>query len=172
MQHTRDARRMRRRMVVAILALVALTATAGSAALAPRPADAERVYTVAQVNAGLARNPATWIGRVVRVRGRAIIPVDHGTVRCCATLLVDPAAPAQRITLVWRSVSPWLTFLLRLPVIQAFVAPRVGGTGVYLVRLTRVARSGPAPGLPNYFPYTGETVVVSDDRAELVNSLH
>jgi hypothetical protein len=87
-------------------------------------------------------------------------------------MLVDPNMPSQRIELVWRSVSPWLTVLLRLPVIQTFVARRVGGVGVYLVRLTQVAQLKPAPGLPAYFPYSSKTVVVSHNQAELTQSLN
>ena len=163
---------MKRRASVIILGLLAIAVTAVLVTLVSRPVRAERAYTVAQVNAGLARNPSAWLGRVVSVRGRAIIPIDRGMVRCCATWLVDPDAPAQHIELVWRAVSPWLAMLLRLPLVGSIVAPRIGGTGIYLVRLTQATRITSATGLPDYYPYTTETVVASDDRAVLVNSLN
>lgn len=139
--------------------------------LVPRGTGAGPIYTVAQVNAGLARNPAAWVGHVVQVRGRAVIPGNRGTVACCTALLVDPDVPAQHIYLVWRAASPLLTMLLGIPFVNTFVANRIGGIGVYRVLITRMTRLVPAPGLPNYYPYTNETVAVSDDRAVLVNDL-
>jgi hypothetical protein len=148
-----------------------VVASAAGLALAPGRAGAGQVYTVAQVNAGLARNPAAWVGRVVQVHGRAVIPIIHDTVACCSALLVDPNAPTQRIHLAWRAVSPVLAALLRIPLVKALVARRIGGIGVYRVLITRVSRVVPAPGLPKYYPYTNQTVIVSEDRAELLTDL-
>src|SRR5579875_2453966 len=145
-----------RRATAAVL--VAVLVLAGAVALAVPQASGERVYTVAQVDSGLARRPAAWIGRVVEVRARAVIPVRHAAPICCTALLVDPVAPAQHIGLGWRTVSPLLRLALRVPFLQTFVAGRIGGLGVYRVQITRVTTLVPAPGLPQYFPYTGKTV--------------
>src|SRR5690242_11482864 len=126
---------MRRRVMVTLAAVVALTLAAGVAALTNRGGGP--VYTVAQINRGLAQHPAAWLGHVVSVRGKALIPINGGWPVCCSGLLADPAAPAQRIRLVWRTVSPLLTLALRLPVLKTVAAPRVGGAGVYRVFLTR-----------------------------------
>src|SRR5438094_727841 len=61
---------MRRRHVVvglALLAVLALVLTVGL--IAARLAPVGRVYTVAEVQAGLANHPNAWIGRVVLVQG-------------------------------------------------------------------------------------------------------
>lgn len=163
---------MRRRVMIALVAVVVLASAAGVAAFTSRGEDAEPVYTVAQVNRGLAQNPAGWLGRIVRVRGKALIPMNRAGPVCCSGLLADPAAPAQRIRLVWRAVSPLLTLALRLPVLKAVAAPRVGGAGVYRVLLTRATGIVPAPGLPGYFPYSGKTVAVNYDEAALVGDLN
>ncbi len=73
----RVARPTRRRgpSAVALGVLLGLAVLAGLvAAVAGHPSSpAGPVYTVAQVRAGLARQPAAWVGRTVLVRGIAIL---------------------------------------------------------------------------------------------------
>ncbi len=157
------------------LLVVALALAAGVAvALTAQMSGTQRAYSVAQVNAGLTYNPSAWLGRVVTVRGRLVIPIslDRGAVICCSGVLVDPALPGQRIRLVWRAVGPLLAALLRVPVVKSLVAGRVGAVGVYRVRLMRLTRMVPAQSLPNYYPYVSKTVAKNEDRAELVGALN
>lgn len=163
---------MRRRVIVALVVLVALMSAAGVAAFKPGGEGAEPVYTVVQVNRGLAQHPASWLGRIVRVRGQAIIPLNRAGPVCCSGLLADRTAPAQRIRLVWHTVSPLLTLALHLPLLKTVTASRIGGAGVYRVLLTRATGIVPAPGLPGYFPYTGKTIAVNYDEAALVGALN
>lgn len=131
------------------------------------------VYTVAQAMAGLDQHPAAWSGRTVEVRGRAVIPLCVRTTPCRlpAAFLVDLARPGRRIRLAWTHVNPLLAGLLRLPYFGDVVARRVGGVGVYRVRLMHATIVVPAQGLPGYYPYTSQTTVAYDDQALLVNGL-
>lgn len=65
------------------------------AAIVGRPASA-RVYTVAQVRAGLVRQPAAWVGRTVLVRGVAVLSFwprgPQGTGGSSVSCAVPPAA--------------------------------------------------------------------------------
>lgn len=160
---------MTRRKVVTLVVVLILAA---AVALAWPSSGGERVYTLAQVRAGLTRRPAAWIGRVLLVRARAIIPITRSAPLCCSATLVDPDQPGQRIQLGWRSLSPMLRLALHVPLLQTFVAGRIGGVGVYRVQLARVTTLVPASGLPQYFPYTGKTVAASAIRAELVGDLN
>jgi hypothetical protein len=133
---------------------------------------AERVYTVAQVTAGLAHHPTAWSGRILDVRGRAVIPLCPGTPSCrpSAAVLVDLHEPSSRIRLTWTRVNPLLTVLLRIPYVGAL--GWVGGVGVYRVHLIRSPLVVPADNLPRYFPYTNRTALSYDDQALLVNGLN
>jgi hypothetical protein len=161
---------MRRRTVVAALAALGLAAVTGL--VVRQDHGAERVYTVAQVTAGLAHHPAAWSGRTLDVRGRAVIPLCPGTASCrpSAAVLVDLHAPSSRIRLTWTKVNPLLTVLLRVPYVGAL--GWVGGVGVYRVHLIRLSLVVPADNLPQYFPYTNRTVLSYDDQALLVNGLN
>ncbi len=58
---------MMRRIVLVLAALALVVAIIMATGQRPTPAGA--VYTVAQVRAGLARNPRAWVGRTILVRG-------------------------------------------------------------------------------------------------------
>lgn len=64
---------MRMRVMVVGLLALAGAAAGGIAAMAPQPQSIGPVYTVAQVQMGLARHPREWIGRTVRVRGTSYL---------------------------------------------------------------------------------------------------
>ena len=161
---------MRRRTVVAAIAMLGLAV--GTGLVVRQDHGAERVYTVAQVTAGLAHQPAAWNGRTLDVRGRAVIPLCPGAASCrpSAAVLVDLYEPSSRIRLTWRRVNPLLTVLLRVPYVSAL--GWVGGVGVYRVHLFRSPRVVPADNLPQYFPYTNRTALAYDDQALLVNGLN
>jgi len=59
----------RRSLIVVLFALLILAVIVGRAR---QPASPERVYALTAVTAGLARQPGTWVGRTVLVRGTAI----------------------------------------------------------------------------------------------------
>ena len=55
-----------------ITALIGLVLAVGLVVTIVAGAATEPVYTIAQVRAGLAQDPAAWVGRVVLVRGRVM----------------------------------------------------------------------------------------------------
>src|SRR5437588_7823977 len=59
-------------LAIAVLLAVALAAGAVLVFVVHSPAAAGPVYTVAQVQAGLARHPQAWVGRTVLVRGTTL----------------------------------------------------------------------------------------------------
>ena len=61
---------MKRRIVLVLAALT--LAVAIIVAMGHQPTPMGAVYTVAQVRAGLARNPRAWVGRTILVRGLVI----------------------------------------------------------------------------------------------------
>jgi hypothetical protein len=85
-----------RRVVLLMLGLVLVAGLL--AAVVGRRAP-ERVYTVAQVRADLARQPAVWVGRTVLVRGVAVLsfwpigPAGGGSVPCALPPATLPPAP-------------------------------------------------------------------------------
>lgn len=164
---------MRRRRIVAAAAVFALALVIGSVVEGRARTGATPVYTVAQVTAGLDQHPAAWSGRTVEVRGRAVIPLCVRTSPCRLSLafLVDLDRTGRRLRLAWTRVNPLLAGLLRLPYLGGVVAGRVGGVGVYRVRLVHATIVVPAQGLPAYYPYTSKTTVAYDDEALLVNGL-
>jgi hypothetical protein len=161
---------MRRRTVVATITALGLAVVTGL--VVRQDHGGARVYTVAQVTAGLAHHPAAWSGRTLDVRGRAVIPLCSVTSSCrpSAAVLVDLRAPSSRIRLTWTKVNPLLTVLLRVPYVGALGWD--GGVGVYRVHLIRLPRVVPADNLPQYFPYTNRTVLSYEDQALLVNGLN
>jgi hypothetical protein len=130
------------RLLVAPLALVL---GAGSAAvIGTGQSTSARVYTVAEVQAGLARSPEVWVGRTVLVRGIAVAgePVDYlspSLVDADASAAVDP------LPLAWAGLDPLRAFLRRLPWL-ASLAPRAQAlrwdeVAVYRVQLRVQARA-------------------------------
>src|SRR2546421_3109 len=100
-------RAMRRRTVVAAMAVLGLALATGLAAVVRQERGGERVYTVAQVTTGLTRHPTAWIGRTLNVRGRAVLLPCPGTAACgpSAAVLVDVHEPSSRIPLTWTRVN-------------------------------------------------------------------
>jgi hypothetical protein len=167
-------RTIRRRSVVAAMAVLGFALVNGLAAVVRQDRGAERVYTVAQVTTGLAQHPAAWSGRTLNVRGRAVILPCPRTAACwpSAAVLVDLREPGSRIRLTWARVNPLLSVLLRIPYVGQVALGRVGGIGVYRVLIVRSSRVVPADNLPHYFPYTSRTVFAYDDQALMVNGLN
>jgi hypothetical protein len=131
---------------------VALLAVLGLAGLAPAVAglsaqlDPGPVYTVAQVQAQLARRPGAWAGRTVRVSGRAVacaIRFERGYLRCVGEepRLIDPdAGPASEpLPLVWGARDRLLTMVRRVPLLGGLLpAPQAvtwGAVATYRVGL-------------------------------------
>jgi hypothetical protein len=59
-------------LIIAVLLTLAVAAGAVPVFVVHNPAAAGPVYTVAQVQAGLARHPQAWVGRTVLVRGTVL----------------------------------------------------------------------------------------------------
>jgi hypothetical protein len=96
-------------------------------AISSRPGH-DTVYTVAQVQAGLAWRPGAWAGRTVRVRGRATacaIKLAHGHFHCMPRQprLNDPdvAATTEPLPLAWEDPSPALTVMRRVPLLGSLL---------------------------------------------------
>ena len=163
---------MRRRSVLVIVAAAIGILAGGGVLVAPR-GQAEHIYTVAQVDAGLALSPAAWIGRTLDVQGKAVIPTCT-TAACrpgASDRLIDLRAPGQQISLMWSAVNPLLRTLMGIPFLRSVVADHVGGAGVYRVLILRTIKSVRDQGVPDYYPYNSRTVVVIKDTAVLVGSL-
>jgi hypothetical protein len=158
------------------MAVLGFALVTGLVTLVRQGRSAERVYSVAQVTAGLALHPTAWTGRTLDVRGRAVVSLCPGTgtasCRSALAVLVDLHEPSSRIRLTWTRVNPLLTILLRIPYVGQVAVRLVGGVGVYRVRLIRSTLVEPPRDLPNYFPYTSKTVLAYDDQALLVNGLN
>lgn len=142
-----------RRYLVPLLVLPALVVVATSAAVttAGRP-DHSRVYTVAEVRDRLARNPGDWVGRTVRVRGKAMachIWLEHGHFQCRPQrpCLSDPDADAtsEPLLLRWDDPNPALTVLRRLPLLGSLMrAPQTvdwGEVATYRIQVRPMASS-------------------------------
>jgi hypothetical protein len=101
------------------------------------------VVTVTEVEHALARDPAGWSGRIVRVRGRAARYVSWQAPDSLVThlVLVDPApAPStQPLAIVWGRPDPVLAALRQVPLVGAVVPPpqhlQPGSTAVYRVQV-------------------------------------
>ncbi len=120
----------------ALFALITLALVATVAATATRPAPVATVYTVAQVRAGLARNPGAWVGRTILVR--ALIMQCRRVEGCSAIPtgiprmgLVDgiPIIEMPRATVLSQSLplqieqDPLRAFLRRAPLLDRVVSP-------------------------------------------------
>jgi hypothetical protein len=118
------------------------------------------MYTVAQVQAGLARHPGSWVGHTVRVRGRATacsIELEHGHFHCLPRQphLDDPDAGSwiEPLLLVWKDPNPALTIMRRVPLLGSLLpAPQEldwGTVATYRVQLRAVTR-GPCSAATCY----------------------
>ena len=108
---------LHQRWAVPSTAMSALTLTAFSPA-----------YTVSQLRAHLAQDPARWVGRLVRVQGLAVSSVrlhsaDFGSIMLAQPQLIDPAASGRTasLPLVWGGADPLWAQLRRLPVLGSLV---------------------------------------------------
>jgi hypothetical protein len=137
------------RLLVAPLALVL---GAGSAAVISTGQRSHvPVYTLAELRAGLVRNPAAWVGRAVRVRGMVqssgCLAWDAGGSAPCrdrAAYLLGPDGASVLQVAGWER-DPLLATLRRLPLVGRLVpgprAARWGALATYRVRL----QAAPAP---------------------------
>jgi hypothetical protein len=114
-----------------------------------------RVYPVAQVQAGLDRNPRLWVGRTVLVYGVVIgcppgypcLITPAGTVENALGLASSSSVPlAQALHLDWEPQDPWLMALRQVPLLGRLVpAPQalcMEGPADYRVRLVSVKPCG------------------------------
>ncbi len=99
--------------------------------LPARPLAAAPVYSVAQISAGLARNPAAWVGRTLLVRGTAVelYPCAPSVTLCyLQALLLDDAtqnAGVQFPLEVQAGDSTW-NILRRVPVVGSLLTRGTG----------------------------------------------
>ena len=154
--------------LVALLGLALLAALVAVAA--PHGSGGGPIYTVAQARAGLTRQPRAWVGRTVLVRGQLIVAGCAGS--CFGdAVLADTDDASKRLRVTWTTVNPMLTLLLGTPIVGPLVKGRIGGVGVYRVRLARQTFASSPSDLPRYFPYTNRRVYVTDDSGVLVDGL-
>jgi hypothetical protein len=133
--------------------LLGLLLAGGLAAVAcRRPLDTGPVYSVAQVQAGLADHPQAWVGRTVHLRAIAepcpLWGTPEGGLHCASAqpVLVDQTASlTASLALTWRPQGPLLALLRGVPLLGDLVpAPRVPAwmaAATYHVQL----RGVPAP---------------------------
>jgi hypothetical protein len=91
-----------------------------------RPAQHSAVYSVAQVQAGLAHHPGTWEGRTVRVRGVAAICLSSDISQRCShwpTYLMDAVVISPFLPLAWGRLDALRAFLRRVPLGSQMIAP-------------------------------------------------
>ena len=95
------------------------------------------------------------------------------TGRCLSStaVLSDPADVGQRLRVTWMAVNPVLALFLAVPVVGPVIRQRIGGVGVYRVRLVRQTFASSPGNLPQYFPYTKRVIAVTNDSAVLVDGL-
>jgi hypothetical protein len=154
-----------KRYPIPLTAALGLVLVAG-AVLATHEQHAQgTVYTVTQVQAGLAEHPRAWLGWTMRVRG-LVVPCQVGPddppnlppSQSCSGWpadLVDPgsASAAAFLPLTWSLQSPLLAALRRLPLLgpllPAPAAPTRTTITTYRVRL-RVAPSAVCSSTPCY----------------------
>jgi hypothetical protein len=103
------------------------------------------VYTVAQVQAGMAHQPDTWVGRTVRMRGVAVPPgcVERESMLCVKTAsylayIIDPTRLAL-LPLTQGPANPLLSLLRKLPLAATLEAsaqrPHWDEIAIYRVQL-------------------------------------
>jgi hypothetical protein len=87
------------------------------------------VYTVAQVQDGLAHHLGDWLGRTVQVRGVAVLCLSLDAQQASpfcgqgTTWLLDAGENNRGIPLVWGTQDGMLAFLRRLPFVSRLVGP-------------------------------------------------
>jgi hypothetical protein len=126
------------------LALVVSTVSTGVGALGP-------VYTVSELQAGLADNPHAWLGHTVLLRGVALVPACPPNASCVVAwpALVDAEAPPPRsyLPLSMGPANPLLALLRRLPLVGRLVpGPQVlrwGRPARYRVQVQDAAGTSP-----------------------------
>jgi hypothetical protein len=147
-----------RSRLVALLSLL-LAGLVVAAALSAGHGDQAPVYPVAAVQAGLARDPAAWLGRAVRVRGVAVLCVssdsqsDPSLCSHGSTYLLDAAEANQVLPLAWAGSDPLLAVVRRVPLLGGLLpAPQVvhwAAVATYHVALRAVP--GERCGVPSCF---------------------
>lgn len=96
-------------------ALLALSfAAASAAAIGAGHGNHARVYSLAVVQAGLARSPEAWVGRTIMVRGMVVTgsPADYPSP---SLMDADAAAAVDPLPLARAGPDPLRAFLRRLP---------------------------------------------------------
>jgi hypothetical protein len=120
-------------------------------------ATAEPVYSAADLQRQVIGDPRRWIGRTVRVRGRAAMDRSWSAPDSIVTSieLLDPGTPGGTtgLSLAWGGADPRLVALRSLPLIGG-LAPRpqvlhFGTRATYRVRL-RAATAGACESPPCY----------------------
>lgn len=161
---------MKRRVVSAVVLVVLVLAVGVGIDIAVQ-SPREPVYTVADAHVGLAQHARLWVGRTILVRRQ--LTIRGCTDRCLSgsAVLSDPTDVGQRLRVTWVAMNPVLTFFLTMPVVGPVIRQRIGGVGVYRVRLVRQTFASSPGNLPQYFPYTQRVVAVTDDSAVLVDGL-
>jgi hypothetical protein len=108
------------------------------------------MYTVGEVQADLARSPATWVGRTILVQGTVVAgnPVDYPSP---SLVDVDALAVVDPLPLVRLGPDPLRAFLRRLPWLGS-LAPaaqtiRWDKVAVYHVQLRAQARAYGGAGI-------------------------
>jgi hypothetical protein len=88
---------MKRRPLAALVAALVLVLSGVLVLAVRQPRDESRVYSVAQVQAGLQRAPASWIGRTIRVRALVtgiglpgLLQHRHGTLSSVSVVVALP----------------------------------------------------------------------------------
>jgi hypothetical protein len=146
------------RTTIAMLVLLALALAAGAVAVQSRTVTGP-VYTVAQLQAGFARHPRTWIGRSVLVRGN----VRHVALRLCSSRGCQPQTRQWFVMetpqvfrsggQVWISHGPprglvlapgptvrLIDALAHLPLVGRYLSDRLRTNGVHHLRLVSTHR--------------------------------
>jgi hypothetical protein len=124
--------------------LLGLLLAGGLTVAAPfgRP-EQDPVYSVAQVQAGLAHQPDTWVGRTVRMRGVAgpCLGWAYGPCLIPSPILTDAGARTG-LVLTRRRANPVQAFVHALPLVGRLVplehAPRWGVLASYRVQIQAV----------------------------------
>lgn len=148
---TRSFRLARRPALVPAVLLLAALLCALPLSLATRAVDpgpvAGPAYTLAALDADLARRPRAWLGRTLRLRallgGKCTGMAGLYTQSCASweMALTDPAGdPAVApLPLAWGAAPPLIAALRRLPLLGGLVAPpqivHSSATAIYRIRL-------------------------------------
>jgi hypothetical protein len=108
------------------------------------------IYTVGEVQADLARSPATWVGRTILVQGTVVAgdPVDYPSLNLVD---VDALATVDPLPLVRLGPDPLWAFLRHLPWLGSLATPAQiihwDEVAVYRVQLRVEAHAYCGPGV-------------------------